>query len=864
MTSIFPGGNALNAINITKKQQNQSADSMGKISNGKRLITGADDAGNIAKVNNLKAKVLSAKAAIRSVTDMMSMAQLADQGYKNINKMLLRANELALKSTNKIYIDADRISPNNEIQNIINEIDNIANGIGFNDTSLINSSIKQINADMGTDRTGEISLDLSNINTKNLGLYSQSSLKFSTDLSIDTFDGTDNDNFIYRDVSTNSNRFIDLGDELIPSSGKAFFSGSHIDLSLNDAELNNQTTKLRTVASPSTSLDSVSVVGTKVYVGNGSSAEHIATVDGTLDGTNGKKLRINIEEPSFTNGDFESANNLEGWSLKLERAFLDGSFTIDQKPTPIDPVYPNFGVGGSSNVAKGITDKDTLVDEGTLSGGITTTQVNSGNKAVRLTSTNLEDTTGHSVIRGPYLFSNSSVTLGTASSVSFAWRAEGGQDAYDVYAYLVDVDNPSNTIELLNETQNASSGNTNWATRTVNINKPGTYQFVFVSGSYDYSGGNILGAQLFIDDVKVTNAARKLSGSVIENIGSLLYGEVDVNSKGNLSVGSSASLTEKIINTGQDVSIFGALGKKQINVKSGDIAEIIANKINVLADDTGVEATSSTQAMLSFENTSNTNLSDTVSFNLYGIDGTMKNISSKINFGSGNQNMDLNPLKTEINNFSSETGITAYISDDKQAITLKTRQGFDILIEDFNLKNDTNSVFMYLNEVKSSGQVSPCSLKLSQSSSGIGVNDSGRIFGEVILKSHKHFSLNSTQDDSILSLREKNLDFVSLSTISARSFETAKKSIDVIKFSMKSIAAEQGKVGGLSNQLQKTVNNLSKNSSLDKIAIGKLEDVDVPKTVVSLQKANYIQSIATAMVNRVKSTMEAVLQILDR
>ena len=42
--------------------------------------------------------------------------------------------------------------------------------------------------------------------------------------------------------------------------------------------------------------------------------------------------------------------------------------------------------------------------------------------------------------------------------------------------------------------------------------------------------------------------------------------------------------------------------------------------------------------------------------------------------------MDLGPLKTEINNFSSQTGITAYISD-KQAIILKTRQGFDILIK---------------------------------------------------------------------------------------------------------------------------------------------------------------------------------------
>ena len=51
MTSIFPGGNALNAANITKKQQDQSAVLMEKISNGKRLITGADDAGNINKVN---------------------------------------------------------------------------------------------------------------------------------------------------------------------------------------------------------------------------------------------------------------------------------------------------------------------------------------------------------------------------------------------------------------------------------------------------------------------------------------------------------------------------------------------------------------------------------------------------------------------------------------------------------------------------------------------------------------------------------------------------------------------------------------------------------------------------------------------
>ena len=48
-----------------------------------------------------------------------------------------------------------------------------------------------------------------------------------------------------------------------------------------------------------------------MYVGNGTSADHIGTIDGTFDGMGGKKLRIKIEEPSFTNGDFESATDLE-------------------------------------------------------------------------------------------------------------------------------------------------------------------------------------------------------------------------------------------------------------------------------------------------------------------------------------------------------------------------------------------------------------------------------------------------------------------------------------------------------------------------------------------------------------------------
>ena len=72
MTSIFPSGNAFKAVDITNKQQNQSAEMMEKISVGKWVTNGADDSANLFNINNLQANVLSTKASIRNVTDLMS------------------------------------------------------------------------------------------------------------------------------------------------------------------------------------------------------------------------------------------------------------------------------------------------------------------------------------------------------------------------------------------------------------------------------------------------------------------------------------------------------------------------------------------------------------------------------------------------------------------------------------------------------------------------------------------------------------------------------------------------------------------------------------------------------------------------
>ena len=56
MTSIFPSGSAFKAANLTNTQQNESDELMQKISVGKRVTNGADDAANLYNINNLQSK----------------------------------------------------------------------------------------------------------------------------------------------------------------------------------------------------------------------------------------------------------------------------------------------------------------------------------------------------------------------------------------------------------------------------------------------------------------------------------------------------------------------------------------------------------------------------------------------------------------------------------------------------------------------------------------------------------------------------------------------------------------------------------------------------------------------------------------
>ncbi len=228
------------------------------------------------------------------------------------------------------------------------------------------------------------------------------------------------------------------------------------------------------------------------------------------------KLVNTIETPkSFENGDFEAdapgSSSITGWDI-VEQVIIFGTDHIAGHVTPSD------------TVANG-TDQSTPSNAGSMEVTTSNAQWSEGSQSVRLTSSGITTNAGYDTVRGPALVSQESLTMKVGDTVSFDWRAQGGANDYDVYAYLLNVDT-GETVEILNDTGTT----TNWQSESLTIADEGTYKFVFVGGTYDASGGLAAGAQLFVDNIVATTTittydftlATNTLSAVDQTIGTLL------------------------------------------------------------------------------------------------------------------------------------------------------------------------------------------------------------------------------------------------------------------------------------------------------------------------------------------------------
>lgn len=197
----------------------------------------------------------------------------------------------------------------------------------------------------------------------------------------------------------------------------------------------------------------------------------------------------------FVNPGFELGTT--GYTITLEVISWGGSSILAGFPTP---ALPSPNLYGSPGPATSITlypinsyVLDT-VDKPPL-GEVQSMRLNQGSGRVGIVYP------AGASLWGPAIYTNYYVTFNAGETCAFDWRAISGQDAYSIYAYLVEKDT-GNVISLLRTASPDASFDSVWTTNATVVPTTGNYKFVFVCGSWDSTYGNYTAGSLLIDNLR--------------------------------------------------------------------------------------------------------------------------------------------------------------------------------------------------------------------------------------------------------------------------------------------------------------------------------------------------------------------------
>lgn len=145
-----------NLNSISKKQDNN----LKKISSGKKINSAKDDPSGLAISNNLGNLSKELEKANQNILNSNSALNVADGALQGIGDNLKRIKELAVTSKSSLLNNDDKQMIQEEINEMLKGIDDIAKNTQFNGKNLLDGSFKDINVgNTPSEIDAEISID---------------------------------------------------------------------------------------------------------------------------------------------------------------------------------------------------------------------------------------------------------------------------------------------------------------------------------------------------------------------------------------------------------------------------------------------------------------------------------------------------------------------------------------------------------------------------------------------------------------------------------------------------------------------------------------------------------------------------------
>ena len=143
--------------------------SIEKLSSGLRINRAADDAAGLAVSEKMRSQIRGLDMAKKNAQDGISLVQTAEGAMNEIHDMLQRLRELTVQGTNGIYTATDQANIQAEADQLLAQIEDIAQKANFNGINLLNAA-GDIELQVGINEDDRITITGVDVTTATLGV----------------------------------------------------------------------------------------------------------------------------------------------------------------------------------------------------------------------------------------------------------------------------------------------------------------------------------------------------------------------------------------------------------------------------------------------------------------------------------------------------------------------------------------------------------------------------------------------------------------------------------------------------------------------------------------------------------------------
>jgi len=161
---------SLNAQRQLSKSQGVQNEAMERLSSGLRINSAKDDAAGLAISTAMQSQIRGINQAVRNSNDGISMSQTAEGSMDEMTNILQRMRELAVQAANDTNSAGNKASIQEEVNQLYDELDRIADTTQFNGLNLLDGSNGSTTLQIGANAGQTLTFAVDSVTTATLGL----------------------------------------------------------------------------------------------------------------------------------------------------------------------------------------------------------------------------------------------------------------------------------------------------------------------------------------------------------------------------------------------------------------------------------------------------------------------------------------------------------------------------------------------------------------------------------------------------------------------------------------------------------------------------------------------------------------------